>query len=800
MDNPQELKKAILKILAEKGDYTTILKHLDTDAKEEKGNRTMKLIEPISAFADMLTENSKGAFMEDLNSRLDGTAKKALEKLSQEISDAKNTLQNELQSLLSTTKEEMVAEHLARYQEAEQTLSDKMMSLAVEVATAKADEIFPQLVAQARLTEEEIEDIIEASALSVESQISDIIGEYIAEHKVSVEQIAGFSEAVKKLLPEERQVTWESIANKPNISQGGTNYNQVKQMIDTALASFTGGSSTFLDLTDTPSSYTGNAGKFPKVNAGEDGLEFVAIPGGGDMLTSVYDPAGVEEQLVGLTAEQTVSNKTFEATQYNQYDPLYTETGSEPVGSVFWDSIHSTLNLKLNSGVKLQFGQELYFYGKASGAIANGRLCMFAGVEGDHILIKQITAGDVATIKANPTYVVGVATQAIANGEYGFITWFGKLNDVYTKATNNGTASENWVAGDKLYFDNTTGNLTNVEPEAPDTRIEVAVVIKAQTGGAENGIILVRPTFGMSLAMLDDVDGDDPTTTGDLLTYNATSGVWERGVYNIENYQLILSEGAFEDGDKNKLDGIADNANNYTHPNHTGDVTSSGDGETTITNGAVTNAKLANMAESTIKGRASGSGTGAPVDLTPTQARTILNVAYGATANSSDATLLNRANHTGTQAISTVSGLQDALDSKVNTTLSLPATNNTATSMTSAFNAGATLAIGECLYLGSSGKWLKADNDASATAEGLLAIALEAKNDTEAIKVALAGSFVRHDSWSWTVGGAIYLSDTAGALTQTIPTKVTDRVVRIVGYAVTSTVVYFAPQGGVIYE
>lgn len=40
-------------------------------------------------------------------------------------------------------------------------------------------------------------------------------------------------------------------------------------------------------------------------------------------------------------------------------------------------------------------------------------------------------------------------------------------------------------------------------------------------------------------------------------------------------------------------------------------------------------------------------------------------VANGATANSSDATLLARANHTGTQAISTVSGLQTALDAKV---------------------------------------------------------------------------------------------------------------------------------------
>jgi hypothetical protein len=39
---------------------------------------------------------------------------------------------------------------------------------------------------------------------------------------------------------------------------------------------------------------------------------------------------------------------------------------------------------------------------------------------------------------------------------------------------------------------------------------------------------------------------------------------------------------------------------------------------------------------------------------TPAQVRTTLNVADGATANSSDATLLARANHTGTQALSTI--------------------------------------------------------------------------------------------------------------------------------------------------
>lgn len=59
----------------------------------------------------------------------------------------------------------------------------------------------------------------------------------------------------------------------------------------------------------------------------------------------------------------------------------------------------------------------------------------------------------------------------------------------------------------------------------------------------------------------------------------------------------------------------------------TGDVTAgpgSGSQAATIANDAVTNAKLANMAQSTIKGRAAGAGTGDPTDLTATQATAIL--------------------------------------------------------------------------------------------------------------------------------------------------------------------------------
>jgi len=60
---------------------------------------------------------------------------------------------------------------------------------------------------------------------------------------------------------------------------------------------------------------------------------------------------------------------------------------------------------------------------------------------------------------------------------------------------------------------------------------------------------------------------------------------------------------------------VEDGANDYTHPNHTGDVTSIGDGAQTIVAAAVTNAKLADMAAWTIKGR-NNIAAGVPEDIT----------------------------------------------------------------------------------------------------------------------------------------------------------------------------------------
>ena len=74
---------------------------------------------------------------------------------------------------------------------------------------------------------------------------------------------------------------------------------------------------------------------------------------------------------------------------------------------------------------------------------------------------------------------------------------------------------------------------------------------------------------------------------------------------------------------------VADGANAYAHPNHSGDVTSTGDGATVIAPNVVTIAKMQQIATNSFLGRDTDSDGNVEV-LSATAARGILNVADGA--------------------------------------------------------------------------------------------------------------------------------------------------------------------------
>lgn len=94
----------------------------------------------------------------------------------------------------------------------------------------------------------------------------------------------------------------------------------------------------------------------------------------------------------------------------------------------------------------------------------------------------------------------------------------------------------------------------------------------------------------------------------------------------------------------------------------------------------------------------------------------------------------------------------------------------------------------EAVTLNSSSQWVLAD----ANGAGLFparGIAVATALTTVAVTV-LVNGVVRNDAWNWTPGGAIYLSATPGAITQTAPSTTGDNVQQV-GYAITADIAFF---------
>lgn len=141
-------------------------------------------------------------------------------------------------------------------------------------------------------------------------------------------------------------------------------------------------------------------------------------------------------------------------------------------------------------------------------------------------------------------------------------------------------------------------------------------------------------------AILGGQSSDPASPVNGMIWHNSTSGEIKVRAGGVS--LVVGAGGGISDGDK-------------------GDVTVSGAGTAwAIDAGAVTLAKMANVATGSIFGRVTAA-TGVPEALTATQARTVLNVANGATANSADATLLARASHTGSQVAATISDFDAAV-------------------------------------------------------------------------------------------------------------------------------------------
>ena len=207
-----------------------------------------------------------------------------------------------------------------------------------------------------------------------------------------------------------------------------------------------------------------------------------------------------------------------------------TATATEPEveGQLVWDNDFDTLSFVLKGGeTVLQIGQETLFHVKnqTGSTINKGTAVGFAGTVGNsgRLLVKPFIANG-----SEPSqYFVGLATENILDGEDGYATHFGRLQQVDTSS---------FEEGDILYVSSTTpGALSTLSPLAPNNIVQVAAVI---TKSATVGSLLIRPTIGSNINKDEGVQIQNPQNQ-QVLVYR--DGVWV-------NAEAPLGDLTFADG------------------------------------------------------------------------------------------------------------------------------------------------------------------------------------------------------------------------------------------------------------
>lgn len=236
----------------------------------------------------------------------------------------------------------------------------------------------------------------------------------------------------------------------------------------------------FLDLGDTPSSYSGEALKLVQVKSTEDGVEF----------TDAIEVASV--QLTGGAGNQ---------------------------GLMSWNVDEETVDLVTN-GETIQIGQDLeYHVRNTSGStIPKGTPVMATGTIGNS---GRITVSPMdGTVVTNAKFFLGLADENILPGDDGKISSFGKIRGVNASGSVFTAAPQVWNDGDVIWIDTTTiGKLTNVAPIS-GMKLPIAFVISNNS----NGTLFTRATNGTSINEANDIELTSLTST-QILQYNGTSWI-----------------------------------------------------------------------------------------------------------------------------------------------------------------------------------------------------------------------------------------------------------------------------------
>ena len=194
------------------------------------------------------------------------------------------------------------------------------------------------------------------------------------------------------------------------------------------------------------------------------------------------------------------------------------------LGRAHWDNDWATLDIDGESDYLIKVGQTSLFYAKntSGGPIDIGRAVMFSGSVGASGKLTFDNAVSNGTVPHE--YLMGITGHDFTNNQFGYVVFFGIVRGFRTDGSDK-TVPETWNDGDLLYMDPVyPGELTNVQPAAPNLHAPIAAVIYATSGNS--GSIFVRALPGEALSELHDVYVPSPSD-GQVLTYVSSNSRWE---------------------------------------------------------------------------------------------------------------------------------------------------------------------------------------------------------------------------------------------------------------------------------
>ena len=222
-----------------------------------------------------------------------------------------------------------------------------------------------------------------------------------------------------------------------------------------------------------------------------------------------------------------------------------TATVTQPTQArLSWNNTDGTLDLGLKGGnVKLEIGQTevVRVVNKTNTNLLQSQYKVVrirrsneGGAQGQRLAVVLAQANN----DPNSVDTIGLVAENININQEGFIVSSGLVKNINTTST--GPYGENWMDGDVLYLSPTTaGALTNIKPQAPNHTVIVGFVVYAHQN---NGKIFVKVDNGYEIDELHNVRINTASlSTGDLLTYNSSSGYWQNSKQLSGSYGLIGS-------------------------------------------------------------------------------------------------------------------------------------------------------------------------------------------------------------------------------------------------------------------